>query len=125
MPIAFWLFIISFISLATMISLRTFELSNGHQILEAAFVKKTDLWVHNLFHLLKKQISHISIRNIYRLGCYICVSVKYKVIDLKKGFDSRQPKFFLKQTKNDIMKNGSASFFLKNVSEYKDSIRQK
>jgi len=125
MPIAFWFFIFSFVCLAVMVSLRAFELSNGHRILEANFVRKTDIIVHNFFHLLKKQVSRISIRGTYKFICHICVKIKEKAIDLKRGYDSRQPKFFIKQTKNDITKNGSVSFFLKNVSDYKDSIRKK
>ena len=108
-----------------MVSLRAFELSGGHKLLEINLVRKTDLFVHDFFHLLKKQTSRISIRNIYKFICYICISIKEMVINSKKKFDSRQPKFFIKQTKNDITKNGSVSFFLKNVSDYKDSIRNK
>lgn len=125
MPIAFWFFIFSFLSLAIMVGLRTFELSGGHKILEANFVRKTDIIVHDFFHLLKKQISRISIRNIYTFFCFICTKVKIATINFKRGYDSRQPKFFIKQTKNDINKAGSVSFFLKNVSDYKDSIRKK
>ncbi|MGB8815930.1 MAG: hypothetical protein WCC74_01670 [Minisyncoccia bacterium] len=125
MPIAFWFFILSFFFLTIMISVRAFELSGGYKILEVDFVRKTDIMVHNFFHLLRKQFSRISIGGIYRFMCGICIWAKDTVIDLKKGFDSRQPKFFIKQTKSDIIQNGSASFFLKKVSEYKDSIRQK
>ena len=108
-----------------MVGLRAFELKNGYKILEANFVKKTDVMVHTFFHLLKKQISRISIRGSYKIICNACNKIKNAIINFKRNYDSRQPKFFIKQTKNDITKNGSASFFLKNVSDYRDSIRKK
>ncbi len=125
MPFAFWTFITSLVLLAGMSGIRAFELSSGQKLLEVSFVRKTDIFVHHFFHLIKRQISRISIKGTWKLIYKLSVQTKDWLVNFKKKYDSRQPKFFVKQTKNDITQKGSVSFFLKNVSDYKESIRNK
>jgi hypothetical protein len=47
------------------------------------------------------------------------------MIYLKRRFDSKQPKFFLKPEKQKASGKQQVSFFLKNVSEYKESLKSR
>ena len=51
--------------------------------------------------------------------------IKKEIIYLKRRFDSKQPAFFLSPQKPSHAHRHSVSFFLKKVSEYKDSLHDK
>jgi len=86
---------------------------------------KSDKYCHSVICTIKYFFSKIKIKNFNKLTLLIVNFIKDESIYLKRKFDSKQPKFFLKPQKNNITGKSSVSFFLKNVSEYKDSLRNK
>ncbi len=68
--------------------------------------------------------SKIKLKNFKKISLLIITFVQRETIYLKRKFDSKQPKFFLKPQKNNLNSKSSVSFFLKNVSEYKESLRK-
>lgn len=69
--------------------------------------------------------SQIHFENFHKLTVKIATFTHKEIVYLKRRFDSKQPKFFLKPQKQNAPGKHSVSFFLKNVSEYKDSLKEK
>ena len=92
------------------------------------FIKKIrrvgDKRCYDFICVVNYYFSKIKIKNFHKLFIKIINFIKREIVYLKRKFDSKQPKFFLKPQKNNSGKN-SVSFFLKNVSEYRDSLRNK
>ena len=88
------------------------------------FAKKSDVFFHITIKVLKYWFFKIKFKNFHRLVVIIVNFVKREIIVLKRKFDSKQPKFFLKPQKNGGPNKNSVSFFLKNVSDYKDTLRK-
>lgn len=85
-----------------------------------------DEYCHEGVKKTRNLFSKIKLKNFQRLFVRTLAWLRDESIYLKRRFDSKQPSFFLKQTnKIDINKKGSVSFFLKNVSEYKNSLKDK
>ena len=84
---------------------------------------KGDRYCHNTILLIKYFLSKLKFKNFHKLVLFIVNFIKRESIYLKRRFDSKQPKFFLKPQKSNLNNKSSVSFFLKNVSEYKDSLR--
>ncbi len=70
----------------------------------------------------KEISSKIHFKNAHRISMKVIDFTKGKAIHYKRKFDSQQPKFFLKPNGSD---KHQVSFFLKNVSEYKNSPNKK
>lgn len=86
--------------------------------------KVGDKRCYDFICVVNHYVSKIKIKNFHKLSLRIIDFTKKEIVYLKRKFDSKQPKFFLKPQKNNSGKN-SVSFFLKNVSEYRDSLRNK
>lgn len=88
-------------------------------------IHKSDRYCHNIICIIKYFFSKIKIKNFNKIFLFIINFTKKEIVYLKRRFDSKQPKFFLKPKKSNLNTKSSVSFFLKNVSEYKDSLRNK
>lgn len=87
--------------------------------------KESDVFFHQAVRFLRHWISKIKFKNFHKLVVILINFSKREIILLKRKFDSKQPKFFLKHQKINNPNKNSVSFFLKNVSEYKESLRKK
>ena len=120
------LFYISLILLIGFMTIKTFEVYSDRQHVLSKVICKGDDYCHEVVGKTKHVVSKIKFKNFHKLAVMIAEFTKREAIYLKRRFDSKQPKFFLKPTyKPDSSKKGSVSFFLKNVSEYKNSLRNK
>jgi hypothetical protein len=117
------LFYISFISLAVMLVTKYFGLSLFHHEAISNVVLENEKHFHKIVGKGKHIGSQIHFENLHKLTMKIANFTKQEIIYLKRRFDSKQPKFFLKPQKQNAGGKHSVSFFLKNVSEYKDSLK--
>ena len=95
-----------------------------HEALHSA-VNKSEKHIHTIIGKGKTLSSKIHFKNAHRFIMLAINFIKTEAINIKRKFDSKQPKFFLKPQKKSDVSKSSVSFFLKNVSEYKKSLRNK
>ncbi len=119
------LFYTSLILLTAMISVKYFGLTVFHHEVISNIVCKNDEHCDRIVDESKRLVSKIKFKNFHKLAVIIASFTKKEIILLKRKLDSQQPKFFLKPEKANGTHKGSVSFFLKNVSDYKDSLRKK
>jgi hypothetical protein len=114
-------FYISLFLLVAMFAMKYFGISFEHHEAISNIVCENDKNVHKMVHHSKKIFSKIKFKNFHRLTVAIADFIKEETIYLKRRFDSKQPAFFLSSQKPSHINKNSVSFFLRKVSEYKDS----
>lgn len=119
------LFYISFILIVAMFTIKYFGISFDHHEAISNIVCENDKNCHKIVHHSKNIFSKIKFENFHRLTVNIADYIKKKIIYLKRRFDSKQPAFFLSPQKPSHVKKNSVSFFLKNVTDYKNSLKKK
>lgn len=120
------LFYISFILLVAFFAIKAFELRSERQHVVSKVICMGDDYCHEAVGKTRHVLSKIKFKNFHKLSVMIAKWTKAEAIYLKRRFDSQQPKFFLKPVnKPDLHKKGAVSFFLKNVSDYKNSLKGK
>ena len=122
---AITLFYVSFVALVAMLAIKYFGISFGQHEVISNIVCENDKHCHNLVHHSKRIVSKIKFKNFHRLAVMIADFIKKESIYLKRRFDSKQPAFFLSPQKPSHITKNSVSFFLKKVSEYKESLNTK
>jgi hypothetical protein len=118
------LFYTSFILIVLLFAVKYYEIQVLRHEALVEMVKKHDEKVHEVVSKGKAVAKKIHFKNAHRLALLTTDFIKKESIALKRKFDSNQPKFFLMPPKPGPHK-GSASFFLKKVSDYKDSLTHK
>jgi predicted MPP superfamily phosphohydrolase len=119
------LFYISLILVIVMLTIKSFGIYIFSHNFFKKIAKKSDIFFHNFGKVLRYWITKIKFKNFHKLIVLVISFSKREIIYLKRRFDSKQPKFFLKSQKPNSTNKNSVSFFLKNVSEYKESLRKK
>ena len=119
---AITIFYTSFSLLVVMFATKFYGVSFMHHEVISNIVVKNDEHCEKIVHHSKRVVSKIKFSNFHRLTVAIAKFVKKEMIYLKRRFDSKQPAFFLSPQKPSHAHRHSVSFFLKKVSEYKDSI---
>jgi hypothetical protein len=120
------LFYISLVLLVGFITIKSLEVYYDRQHVLSKVICKGDDYCHEAVGKTKHFISKIKFKNFHKLAVLIAEFTKREAIYLKRRFDSKQPKFFIKPSnKPDLHKKSSVSFFLKNVSDYKNSLKNK
>lgn len=118
-------FLVSFFLLTLLLIMKSMEVYRGRKIfLESFFLKCDDLILTSLLKL-KTWWGHINFKNTKRVFVWVIMKVHYFVIAIKRRFDHKQSHFFIKRESPHMSKNkGSVSFFLKDISDYKKSLRE-
>ncbi len=119
--IAIYLFYTSLLLLVVMFAMKYFGVSFTHHEVISNIVDKNDEHFHEIFHHGKNIFSKIKFKNFHRLTLIVANFIKEETIYLKRRFDSKQPAFFLSPQKPSHYNKNSVSFFLRKVSEYKDT----
>lgn len=115
---AFFLF--SLFSIAIMIGFRAIEEKNKKRILFSKFRNRADVSAIKICDKIKKTISVLSVDNI-RLFASFLINLILEVMS-KTGRKIKLEKLKFGnsfEVNRNLKKKGSASFFLKNMSEYK------
>lgn len=108
-----------------MLSIKYFNLSFFRHRIISNIIDKNDQHLHKITRKSVEIASKIHFKNFHKLVVFIINFSKDKMIYLKRRFDSKQPKFFLKPEKQKASGKQQVSFFLKNVSEYKESLKSR
>ena len=119
------LFYISLFFLVAMFALKYFGVSFEHHEVISNIVCKNDEHCTKIVSKSKNIFSKIKFKNFHRLTVAIINFTKRETLYLKRRFDSKQPAFFLSVKRPNAAHKNSVSFFLKKVSEYKDSMKDK
>ena len=119
------LFYISLIAIIAMIAIRYFDMAFARHEVISNIVNENDKHVHKIVNKSRHVASKIKFKNFHRLTLAIADFIKREMIYLKRRFDSKQPAFFLSPQKPSHIHKHSVSFFIKNVTDYKNSLRHK
>ena len=119
------LFYTSFAALIVMFTMKYFGISFEQHEVISNIVCKNDEQCHKIVVKSKNVFSKIKFKNFHRLTVATANFIKKEMIYLKRRYDSKQPTFFLSPQKPNPAHKNSVSFFIKKVSEYKDSLKDK
>jgi len=121
--ITFVIFIISLALLVLLFTMKGLEIYHGRKIfLEDLFLKCDDR-IYKTSLKIRYWWSHINFKNLRLIFSWIIVNMRKLIVSVKRRFDHKQSHFFVKREYDLSKKNSSTSFFLKDVSEYKKSLR--
>lgn len=119
------IFGVSLVLTAILVASKHLELANGRNYFLSNILSKLDRPLLGSWFKLKVWWSHVNFKNLRLIFSWIMVKIKRLMIVIKRRLDHQQSHFFT-QKKRDASKNkGSISFFLKDVSEYKQTLREK
>jgi hypothetical protein len=118
-------FYVSFILIVTLLATKYFDIHLFQHRIISNIVADNEKHVHTIIGKSKDIGSQIHFENFQKLTVKIVTFTKQEIIHLKRKFDSKQPKFFLKPQKPNAGGKHSVSFFLKNISDHKDSLKEK
>jgi hypothetical protein len=119
------LFYTSLSLIIAMFAVKYFGISFDHHEVISNLVCENNKNCHIIVNQSKKVASKIKFKNFHRLNVRIISFIKKEAIYFKRRFDSKQPAFFLSPQKPNNLKKNSVSFFIKNISDYKNSLRKK
>ncbi|MFH1454718.1 MAG: hypothetical protein ABIF22_00090 [bacterium] len=108
-----------------MFTIKYFGIFFHHHEFISNIVCENDKHCHRIVHHSKKVVSKIKFKNFHRLTVIAIGFIKKETVYLKRRFDSKQPTFFLSPQKPNGTNKHPVSFFLKKVSEYKGSLKDK
>ena len=120
----FVVFIISLILIILLFIMKSFEIYHGKKIFLEELFLKCDAWFLKILLRIKFWWSHVNFKNTKLFFSWIINNISQLAISVKRRFDHQQSHFFTKR-EHDVLKNkGSVSFFLKDVADYKKSLRE-
>ncbi len=119
------LFFVSLFLIAVLFAVKYFDFSIVRHEKLADLVKENDEKIHMVVGKGKAIAKKVHFQNFKKAVRLSAEFVKTETVYLKKKFDSNQPKFFLKPRKPGEVDKHKVSFFLKKVSDYKDSMTHK
>lgn len=122
--VTFAVFIISLLLIIFLFVIKRREISTGQKIFLEEFFLSCDRLILNIISKIKFWWSHVNFKNLHLLFSWLIVNLKKIVISLKRRFDHQQSHFFAKKDNLATKSKGPVSFFLKDVSDYKKSLRE-
>ncbi len=117
------LFFVSLILIIALFAVKYFGIAILRHEKLTDLVKENDQKIHAIVGKGKKIVKKVHFENFQRLIRLIVITTKEEAVYLKKKFDSKQPKFFLKPRKPGEIDKNKVSFFLKKVTDYKESLK--
>ena len=122
--LTFIAFIVSLSLIILLFVMKNYEVNHGKKIfLEDLFLKCDDL-ISKALTKIFIWWSHVSFKNTKLIFSWIIANIKRLVIAIKRRFDHKQSHFFSRRDHSSSKSKGSTSFFLKDVSDYKKSLRE-
>lgn len=121
--VTFVIFIASLVLMALLFFMKSHEIFTGKKIfLENVFLK-CDAWIHQTILKIKFWWSHVNFKNTRLLFSWLIAKIKGIIVSIKRRFDHEQSHFFTKREADLSKPKNSPSFFLKDVAEYKKTLR--
>jgi hypothetical protein len=118
------IFIISFFFIFTIFLIKGLEIYYNKVFFLTNLLKKADNFILKIISNIKTYISHLNFKNIQLIFSWIMVNISKLIRNIKRRFDHKHSHFFSKRDYLDTKNKGSVSFFLKDVSDYKKSLRE-
>lgn len=121
----FVLFIISLVLIIFLFMMKSLEIYHGRKIFLEELFEKCDIWIHKVLLRIKFWWSHVNFKNTKLVIAWIIFNVRRLLVLIKRRFDHKQSHFFMKREPSLSSKDKApVSFFLKNVSDHKKSLRE-
>jgi hypothetical protein len=118
--ITLYIFLIALALLVFSLVMKNVELGLGRKIfLPSLFAWSDRIILKGLFKI-RQFWSYINFKTIWLIFSLIIASIKKWLTILKRRFDHKHSPFFVKREHSN---RGAVSFFLKDVSDYKKSLR--
>jgi len=117
-------FIISLVLLVLLFVQKSLEIYYGRRIFLERQFENFDGWIHRIIIKIKFWWSHVNFKNTRLIFLWIVGSIHKLAITIKRRFDHEQSHFFTKRNLDVSKHKNSPSFFLKDVSDYKKSLRE-
>lgn len=117
-------FIIALVLITLLFVMKSLELSRGRKFFLEKQFDDFDAWIHRVLLRLKSWYKQITFKNIGLFFSWLVDNIKSLIIAIKRRFDHKQSSFFTKRDLDSAKNKGSVSFFLKDVSDYKKSLRE-
>lgn len=122
--ITFAIFLASLILIALMFTLKGLETCYGKMMfMERAFLKCDNL-IFRIILEIRHWWRHVNFKNAKLIFAWTVINTSGLAVSIKRRFDHEQSHFFAKKEHSLPSNKGSVSFFLKNVSDYKKSLRE-
>ncbi len=120
----FIVFILSLVLVIAFFVLKSVELSSGRRIFLTTAFEKSDVLILRFLLKLKAFVKKINFRNLRLIFIKLMVNIRKEVTIIKRRLDHQQSHFFTKREIDPNKSKNSPSFFLKNVSDYKKTLRE-
>ena len=117
-------FIISLVLLVLLFIQKSLEIYYGRRIFLERQFEKFDAWIHQIIIKLKFWWSHVNFKNTRLVFLWIVRNIYRMAVVMKRRLDHEQSHFFTKRNLDVSKHKNSPSFFLKDVSDYKKSLRE-
>jgi len=117
-------FIIALFLIVLLFTQKSLEIYYGRRIFLERQFEKFDAWIHQIILKIKFWWSHVNFRNTKLIFLWIAGNLHRLVISLKRRYDHEQSHFFTKRNLDISKHKNQPSFFLKDVSDYKKSLRE-
>ena len=111
--------------MASFLTLKNLELSSGQRFFLTGVFAKCDSHILKFLLQIKSWWSHVNFKNTKLIFNWLVTNIKNSVTAFKRRFDHKHSHFFTKRDHYIAKPKGPASFFLKDVSEYKKTLREK
>ena len=122
--ITFVVFIISLALLVLLFVIKSLEIFYGRRIFLERQFESFDAWIFKILLKIRYWWSHVNFKNTRRVISWVVIKTHRIFISIKRQFDHEQSSFFVKREPVTSKNKGSASFFLKDVSDYKKSLQE-
>ena len=114
------IFILSLSLIVMMIGFKSIEEKKRKKFLFSNLRERIDIAVMNIVSSVRKNLSLLNKKNIKFIAVFVGNILKVIALNFKRKLRLRKLRFIDSlRIKGDLKKKRSASFFLKNVSEYK------
>ena len=104
--------------------MKSLEIYYGRKIFLERQFENFDAWIDKILLKIKFWWSHVNFKNTKLVFAWLILNIKKIVVSFKRRFDHEQSHFSTKRNLDASKHKSSPSFFLKDVSEYKKSLRE-
>ena len=117
-------FIIALVLVIFLFIMKSLEIYYGKKILLEELIEKFDAHILRIWSKIKFWWSHVNFKNTSLVIAWTVLNIRKIVIAFKRRFDHKQSHFFTKREHPSSKNRGSVSFHLKQVSDYKKTLRE-
>ena len=118
-------FLIALVLIVFSLVMKRVETLKGRKIFLARLFAQSDVVIFKIAYWIKIAWQSLTFKNTKLIFSQITASIKHSVTAFKRRFDHKHSPFFAKKEHDHLKHKGSVSFFLKDISEHKKSLRDK